>query len=341
MMPFHGRPWGSKWSRELQFPTRVTIECEFEPLQAFGGPAPPGRTVGLQHQRFVWNARSGRQFVISDPPLPPITVRHQQRGRVLEAHGHHFVVTMQCQGSSEVEEWAWRLRTLLPLALSIEFADPATVSAIRGSAGEASFTQRLAHCTSEFEVVTQEAREERAVLAWNRIGLLDSPANRGLAMALQHFHAACRLQRCGASPWEFMGETLLNYAKALESLFPNTGAMEEGLRRLGLAQLEVDTWFKPLREIRNTFNVGHTSQWVVPAEHLATLHEYTDHLEGHFRRMLQTVVRAVERGTFAMPTDEPNRRQRERHRHRIKLLESLADQLAAEKLATDDTASPA
>ena len=63
------------------------------------------------------------------------------------------------------------------------------------------------------------------------------------------------------SPWEFMSEVLLNFAKVLEVLFPASesqtiDAARAGLRELGFAEDEVEKWFVPALALRNHLDVA-------------------------------------------------------------------------------------
>ena len=145
-------------------------------------------------------------------------------------------------------------------------------------------------------ISNQEKQEQRVIEAWDLMAFFSSFGNMRMVGAVKYFHAACRLSRVGHTPWEFMGEILLNFCKVLEVLFPPTGdgmsrdAARAGLSKLGYSPEEIERYFIPVMLLRSKIDVGHVFLGLFTRLELTALHSYTELVERQWLNMLERVV---------------------------------------------------
>lgn len=158
-------------------------------------------------------------------------------------------------------------------------------------------------------VTNKQLQEWYFSQAWEQLTMLLPLDKRRLFAALYYFHIACRLERSGVTPWEFMAEVLLNFSKILEVIFPakDGKAIESaraGLEKLAYNSDEIEKWFIPAMALRNNLDVAHVSLATFPQRQLRILHEYTEQAEAHFGELMRRILDRVAQGTFDIPTYE-------------------------------------
>jgi len=137
----------------------------------------------------------------------------------------------------------------------------------------------------------------------------ENTGNRRLLAAVQYFHIACRLSRSGNRRWEFLAETLLNYAKCLETLFPSPpqksiDTVRNSLRYLGFTDIEIEALYIPALALRNSIDVSHPTLMVFTMADAAVLHSYADTAEDSFRLLLHRLFELIETENFSLdPVD--------------------------------------
>ena len=185
-------------------------ECRFTlmPAEPFGGVQGPSRTaVKGNRAQLNWNAKRVESVTLEEP-LEPISSVPSGR--------HHDAGTRQCLPLStnpgRQATRAHRGRALrLPLVLGLQYVDAPVVTMVTGQVGGVGFVWQYARRTSAFDVTTKELQEQRFLQSWEQLRVLLPMENRRFFAALQYLHVACRLERAGVTPWEFMAEVLLNY----------------------------------------------------------------------------------------------------------------------------------
>jgi len=173
--------------------------------------------------------------------------------------------------------------------------------------GGSEFAWIYAERQSEFDATNKERQEDRFRQAWEQLASLLPSENRHLFASLQYFLTACRLERAGVTPWEFMAEVLLNYAKVLEVLFPGPDgktidAARAGLAELGFSSAHIEKWFIPALALRSNLDVAHISLGTFRTDQLEVLHSYSESAEDQFRDLLRRVMRRVEDGNSTVPS---------------------------------------
>lgn len=294
--------------KTFDFPNSVEILFVFQPLQPFGSGSDDGRTAvkGVEVD-LIFNANTGRHAVKSKVPLQPLDVTIEDPVWRLEFRGNEVRVFTHCKNMKELKELVEAIYYGLPMLLNVEFADPPIVERVSGKIGDTSFQWLIDDWRMPFITTTQQRQEEKVNSSWLRFDLISQPANRRLLAALNYFHVACRLSRAGNSPWEFMGEIILNLSKVLEVLFPPLhnekprDAVRAGLKTLDYSEDEIERNFIPIMELRNYIDVAHVHLSVFNINQLQVLHRYTELIEDPFRQIFHRLFHRIETGQYQLP----------------------------------------
>jgi hypothetical protein len=95
----------------------------------------------------------------------------------------------------------------------------------------------------------------------------------------------------GDSPWEFMGEVILNLTKTLEALFGEQGEdVKRGLRSLGYSEVEIAP-FLTVMELRDALDSGHVMLSVMDEAQAHELYVFVHGRESRFRVLLKSSPR--------------------------------------------------
>jgi hypothetical protein len=308
MFAYQVRPrcFKHKPGEDFQFPADSEIRFYLRPLQPFGCEAGNGRTaVRSEAASVFFNANTGEHFAESTRPLKPLDVRvNEGEVRTIHLDGNILSVKQRFETFRELEDVLISIYFGFPTLLNVTFADPPFVERVDGTIGSSGFRWELDDWQFEISLTTQDEQELSACDAWERMGRV-TEAHRGrLVAALHYFHVACRLNRQGSTPGEFMAEVVLNLAKVLEVLFPaaedgkSRDAARIGLTTLGFTHEEVEGSFIPAMALRNEVGVGHTQLGLFKMEQLRVLHAYTARAESEFRRMFDRLFKAIEAGKY-------------------------------------------
>jgi hypothetical protein len=288
---------------ELTFPAKCTLSFHFQPLQPFGEAAGGGRTaVQSTPASVLFNANNGEHTIESKEPLTLLDVTIEEPIRIVRMSGRKLTISQRFESLVEMEQVIMSIYFLLPALLNVSFADPPYVERVDGTVGCSSFRWELSDWRMKFQVTTQELQETRVLKAWKRIGILSEPHRRRLVAGLHYFHQACRLARQGSIVGEFVAEVILNLAKSLEVLFPPSGdgrsrdAVRQGLRKLGIADDDIECNFIPAIALRNEIDVGHVELELFKMEQLKTIHAFTERSEGAFHEMFERLFDQIESG---------------------------------------------
>jgi hypothetical protein len=180
---------------------------------------------------------------------------------------------------------------------------------VSGSLAGRQFRWQLSEWKGKFQTTTQKDQEEAFERAWRRLKQLADPRFRRVLAAAHYFHVACRLERSGRQPGEFVAEVLLNLSKMLEVLFPGTPSETMDAARTGLTNLRyqreiIESRYIPVIALRNGLDVGHVQLAILEAQRLAVLHRFVTDIEEHFRDLLRDVLRLAEEGLMVAPEYE-------------------------------------
>jgi hypothetical protein len=289
------------------FPNNVIISFVFKPLQPFGMCASGGRTtVHSKPATVKYNPNTGMFSIESSNPLEKLEVVIQHENLSVNLKGNIFTIETEVKTIHQLAELVSSFFYAFPALLNIELADPPYIEEVYGKVGKSKFRWELEKAKFPFEITDQYRQEKKIVDSWQRIPILNDPKNRRLIGALAYFHTACRLSRCGCSPWEFMSEIIMNLAKILETLFPSNSvgktidSTREGLRHLGYSNEVIESSFIPVMALRNYIDVGHPFLSILKRHQLNTIYLFTENVEDLFRELLQRIFLAIDSGTYKL-----------------------------------------
>ena len=290
---------------KFDFPNLAVLEVKFSPGSAFGTEDRLSRTLVRAREATVMiNANTGRWLAQSRPPLDHLEVVLESPASTFSLDGDELRYEFQCSSIDDLEGTIAAIKWIFPPLLNLEFSDPPIIEYVRGIVGETRF--RWEHRPEEWRInmrtVTPQKLEEHVASAWENIPLFNGVANRRLAAALAYFHVAVRLCVSGDSPWEFMAESILNYAKCLEILFVTSENSRDDIRReldaLSYTEEEIEGDFVPILILRSYIDVAHPRVAIFKSRDLKVLYRYMAECEDHFRTLLNRVLSAVSDGGY-------------------------------------------
>lgn len=290
------------------FPNAVSLFLKLGPGTAFGADNAPSRTiVKSRAASLTINANTGRWLGQSNPPLEPLMVTVESSGSKFVLNGEELRYDFKCNDVNELEGTLTALKWLFPALLNLEFGDPPLVIYARGLVGDTAF--RWEHKPEEWRInmriVSSEKLEQHVADSFLNLSLFNDFTNRRLAAALYYFHVAVRLTVCGDSPWEFMSEAILNFAKTLEILFVVSGSSNDDIRRelrkIGYDEAEIEGDFMPLLILRSQLDVAHPRVAIFKSGDLNVLYRYVAQAEERVRDVLRRVLLKVADKSYAIP----------------------------------------
>jgi hypothetical protein len=296
---------------QFVFPNKCQLELKLGPGTTFGTEDAPSRTlVRAREATVLINSNTGRWIAQSRPPLERLEVILESPDSCFCLDGDRLTYDFNCANIEQLEGTLTAFKWVLPPLLNLDFSDPPIVEHARGRVGQTPF--RWEHKADEWRIhmriVTADRLEKHVVFAFETLPLFNGTANRRLAAALSYFHVAARLNVCGDSPWEFMAETILNYAKCLDILFVTSDNTREdlrkGLRELGYEDEEIEGDFVPITILRSWIDIAHPRVAIYKSTDLQVLYRYMTLAEGRFRDLLRRVIDKVQDGTFSLPQAE-------------------------------------
>ena len=290
----------------IELPVSAEIRFHLQPLQSFGMAAGGGRTAVRSVVATVnFDLNTGFYEFESKEPLRPLEVVIEEPPlRVCSLNGNVLTLTETFDSWETLHGTIESVYFGLPMLLNATFADPPIVERVDGTIGGHEFRWELSKWNMKSQTTTQDLQENRVGQAWLRMPLLANHSRRRLVAALHYFHVACRLDRKGGTPGEFLPEVLLNLAKTLEALFPPHGdgtsldAARSGLKQLGYTVENIERDFTPAIALRNQVGVGHVFVALLTRDQLEVLHAYTERAEFAWRKMLDRAIARIEAGDF-------------------------------------------
>ena len=289
------------------FPNTVRIEMRLAPATPFGGSVGGGRTttraVGA---RMFFNANNGRTTITSASAFDAVdlTIHHDDMTFTVKGDLLSLLVT-NCASLEDVAQLVESVYHLFPALANVEFGDPPTVLHVSGLIGTVQFRWELFELQGEAAPTTKEQQEERLARAWDWMLLFGGGRNRRLAVALHYFHVASRLLAAGDSPWEFMGEVVLNFTKTLQALFGHLGDdVRIGLRAVGYLPDEIEH-FITVMGLRDQIDSGHIMLSLMDEEQARSLYAFVQGRELRFKALLERVLAAAVQGTY-QSNEEPD-----------------------------------
>lgn len=288
-------------------PNAAEVSCEMVPPQAFGAAEGDTRmTVKARKAKALWNANTGRYSIKSDPPLERLRAEiENEDGSAFSLDGNVMTLKFHCESMDHLIATIAALHYVYPAILSVYMQDAPFVCRVWGTLGELGFRWEHKKGHMVFAPTTSKKLEQQAINTFSDLELFSGSQNRRIAAALSYHQTAARLLDCGSSQWEFMGEVMLNWCKALEVLFGGTrDDIEEGLRDLGIHDDMIKRVFLPLIILRSHLDVAHPRLAIFPQDHLQDIYEYLSDLESWFRYLMRVVLDNVRSGKLELQQDD-------------------------------------
>ncbi len=287
------------------FPAPVHIEMHLGPPPPFGMGVGGRTTTRAAPATASIDANTGHATIASATPFDPVDVTVEYQNMAVQMKGDILTVDVTCTDLQELQGLVETFYHLLPAILNVDFGDPPHVLRGSGTIGQSSFIWELVENYAEFYPTTTEKQQHRIIDALERMtGLISEGKNRRLAAAYHYFHVACRLRAAGDSPWEFMGEALVNLTKTLQALFGESrDDVRVGLGSLGYSKEEIERSFILVMVLRQ-FDAAHVMLSIMTDVQAVSLNRYVQGREQRFRTLLQRVTAAVAAGTCQLEQRE-------------------------------------
>jgi hypothetical protein len=318
----------------LHFPNRAVLQVKLGPGTAFGTEDRLSRTLVRAREATVrLNANTGRWLAQSRPPLERLEVLIESPTSRFSLDGDSLLYEFDCASMEELDGTINGIKWVLPALLNLQFSEPRMIEHVRGRVGDTRF--RWEHKPDEWRIhmrpVTAESLEQHVAESWEKLPLFNGTANRRLAAALSYFHVAVRLSVSGDSPWEFMAESILNYAKCLEILFARSedsrDDIRQELRTLSFTDEEIEGDFVPVLVLRNWVDVAHPKVAIFKARDMKVLYRYMADCEERFRALLIRVLAGFSEGQYHLPQDADLSLKPEDQRDVDRLVEQMKSRL--------------
>lgn len=293
--------------KTFSFPNTVEVEIILEPTEMFGVGKELTKTFVPGHDLQAYlDPDTGKCGIVPDHLFDPIeaVVEWKNINQRLEMHGNKLIAQCKCNDRKDLVGFLTALYYIFPLLLTIEFVEPPVVKSIVGRVGEVPFRWEFAGYRFGFDSTSKEIQEQRVIDSFGNPSFTCDLDNRRLAAALSYFYTAKRLRDSGNSQYEFMAEVVLNYCKVLEVLFSGKkDKAKQGLSKLGYIDEDIEDNFITLFDLRNQFDVGHSSLTIYNQQQLTDLYEYLEDTEHIFRELLRTVMDKVKDGSYQLKRD--------------------------------------
>ena len=155
-----------------------------------------------------------------------------------------------------------------------------------------------------FQLVTKASQDAYFYSACEDLLLIGAGHRRRLLAALSYFHTGCRLLRESKGPGEFLAESLLNFCKVLDTLFPAKNENQArdqaraGLAALGLNKDVIERDMMPIMILRSMFDVAHPTLALLTLTQAETLQRYAERAEIVLCDLLRVVISRVRSGEY-------------------------------------------
>jgi len=245
--------------QDLVFPAACQLTIEFSPRDVFGGEAGPSPVVtDGGNLNVVRNQMTGAVSWRSDGRLPAVSVASDTDLGEFRLAGPAAQLGFVAQCPEDI----WRRCSLIDVVLiplfTLELNIPVLLERISGSVGRSRIEVRAEQPPMPLVVTSRETQEGKFDSALSYLHGLRQTAHPRMISALNYLHTAYRLRFAGSHPHEFLGEVVLNTAKALEALLTDSrDTWRTECQRLGFTDEEVEQRIVPIGVIRNELGVAH------------------------------------------------------------------------------------
>jgi hypothetical protein len=320
MLTYHIRPriFRIDEGKTMSFPTDGLVRFKFSPLQPFGMEPGNGRTaVRGVAASILFNANTGSHTIESKDPLSPLDDTLEEPSRMVKLNGNILTIEQHFSSNAALTGFIQGIFYGMPPLMNVVYSDPPVIELVDGTIGNVDFRWEFQDWRLLYQTTSQENQEKLFASTWERIGLLSISTNTRLFAAIHFFYVAIRLQRQATLAGEFLSESLLNFSKILEVLFPPSGdgrtrdAARIGLGNLGYSEIDIEADFLPAMALRNEIDVGHVDLGLFKPEHLVLIHGYARRAEQAFRELIERILTKIESNEFTVEPYERSPARRE------------------------------
>jgi hypothetical protein len=293
-------------NKNITFPNLVELEIYLESNTIFGLESEHTNTTLFdpKHitQKMNFEDQTGTYSILPDPQFLPVDIDLNILDIQVEMHGNKVHAKSKCANENELFNFIFTFQYILPTLLTIELVEAPVVKSIKGKIGDVPFEWALRQISFDFSNTNKEKQELRISDSFKRTSLICDPANKRLEAALFYFYISKRLMKAGASPFEFLSETILNYSKVLEILFAHSkDSMDDARKELlnfNYNEQEIELKFIPIMALRSHFDVGHATTNTLKQEHLDVIHEFLINSESDIRTLLKRIIIKIQDGSY-------------------------------------------
>ncbi len=291
----------------VSLPAQITLAATLAPRWLFGSGAERSRLViaGATGVIMRFDANTGRwYFHAGTQPEPVHATYHETGGVLLTVEGNVVKCVFVAQTLDDISEVADALLYGIPMMFSARLPSPCIVESLVGQAPDGAFGYEFFQLCFRVPIVRQDEINAQAAAALKDLTLLGRAEHTRIHAALIYFHRAERLLDAGHTPWEFMAESVLNLAKALESLFPGgktRDTVRQGLAGYGFSAEDIETWFVPVLALRSNLDVAHVKLALLTKEHIEVLTQFVESAATQFRSLLLCVLEDALAGKSRVP----------------------------------------
>jgi len=291
-----------KTERPPTFPNDVRVVLFLGPPTPFGEGVGGGRTATRAVKATsLWNANTDRVTITSETAFDRVNIHlpYPDHAMLVDVQGASATIHAKCETVEDLAGLVDYVYHVFPATLNVNFYDAPVVHHVGGTIGDVEYTWTIVRTASNIKLTTTADQEQYITDAWHSMTTLFAGGqHRRLVAALHYFHVACRLFDVGPSPWEFMGEVILNLAKVLQALFgQNREDVRAGLRSLGYSDEATDE-FIIVMELRDTLDSGHVLLSVMDETQASNLYTFLYGRELRFRELLSRALERTKQGTF-------------------------------------------
>ena len=304
----------------LQFPAKVEISVLYGPPEVFGAHTTLPGPIRARACTMRFNGNTGSVEFKYAEPVEIIDVRITAPVNHVHFRGPElkFVVD-QAESLDEVFHLLTWMVHFLPALLGGMLTGPCYFVRAWGTIGGRAFRWEIQDPVFVMTPVDMGEAEKKLLHAIGKqIHLFGQLKNRAVVAALIYVHRALRLRAAGSSPWEFFGECILNFHKALEVLFGRRrDEMRAGLAALGYDEKKIEGVFMPIAILRDVLDVGHPKLHTLQRPQAQRLFKLLPQVEHDFKDLCSRLLARLEEGETRWEVNEARTASRDAELDRV------------------------
>ena len=282
---------GKASPEQIKFPAEAVVNVKLSPNELFGmaplsgrlSIAPVGATLNLERTDY-----RGANRIKVKGHYPVTDFSAQFIGRNFRLKGDIATFTFSVSSFHELDLFVAYADSLFPALFSGALQVAVEVEEIGGTLQGFPFKTIIETTSSNPILITAEQLPFKAY--FDTIAPQDYLPSLPIISSLRYLQQASRLESEGRYKGTFLGERILNLAKALESLFPGSiDEMRAELRGLNIAADYVEV-FASVRYIRNQIDVGHAAFTDISGEAIQEVFDFASLATSCTRALINSLL---------------------------------------------------